>query len=122
MERVGEDQTQSEAGYRLLLVGGRYVTDAEYEVWLKELLKAEKTMKNREEVSASGVGDTQSIERAFVGIEHNMSILGATSVEDELQDHIRDRSGTLRDLLVLAHDAGDEWSAMASVGVEDEVG
>ena len=40
MERASEDQTQSEAGYRLLLVGGRYVTDAEYEVWLKELLKA----------------------------------------------------------------------------------
>lgn len=57
MERAGEDQTQSEAGYRLLLVGGRYVTDAEYEVWLKELLKAEKAMKNREEVSTSGVAD-----------------------------------------------------------------
>ena len=80
-------KTQSEAGYRLLLVGGRYVTDAEYEVWLKELLKAEKAMKNREE----------SIERAFVGIEHNMSILGATSVEDELQDHIREDIQFLRE-------------------------
>ena len=57
MERAGEDQTQSEAGYRLLLVGGRYVTDAEYEVWLKELLKAEKAMKNREEVSTPRVAD-----------------------------------------------------------------
>ena len=57
MERAGEDQTQSEAGYRLLLVGGRYVTDAEYEVWLKEMLKAEKTMKNREEVSTPHMAD-----------------------------------------------------------------
>ena len=57
MERAGEDQTQSEAGYRLLLVGGRYVTDAEYEVWLKELLKAEKMMKNREEVSTPHMAD-----------------------------------------------------------------
>jgi ribosomal protein S18 acetylase RimI-like enzyme len=39
-----------------------------------------------------------------------------------LKDHIRDRSGALRDLLVLAHDARDEWSAMASVGVGDELG
>ena len=54
---ASEDQTQSEAGYRLLLVGGRYVTDAEYEVWLKELLKAEKTMKNREEVSTPHMAD-----------------------------------------------------------------
>lgn len=38
-----------------------------------------------------------------------------------LSDHIRDRTGVLRDLLVLAHDAADEWSAMASVGVEGEV-
>lgn len=39
-----------------------------------------------------------------------------------LKDHIRDRSGELRDLLVLAHDAGEEWAAMATVGVDDEVG
>ena len=57
MERAGEAQTQSEAGYRRLRVGGRYVTDAEYEVWLKELLKAEKAMKNREEVSTPHMAD-----------------------------------------------------------------
>jgi ribosomal protein S18 acetylase RimI-like enzyme len=38
-----------------------------------------------------------------------------------LKDHIRDRSGELRDLIVLAHDAGGEWAAMATVGLEDEV-
>ena len=38
-----------------------------------------------------------------------------------LHDHIRDRAGDLRDLLVLAHHLEDNWSAMASVGVEDEV-
>lgn len=38
-----------------------------------------------------------------------------------LKDHICDRSGALRDLIVLAHDAGDEWSAMASVGIDDEL-
>jgi ribosomal protein S18 acetylase RimI-like enzyme len=36
--------------------------------------------------------------------------------------HIRDRSGALRDLLVLAHDADEEWSAMASLGVQDDLG
>lgn len=39
-----------------------------------------------------------------------------------LRDHIRDRSGTLRDLLVLAHFAGDNWAAMASLGLAEEVG
>jgi ribosomal protein S18 acetylase RimI-like enzyme len=38
-----------------------------------------------------------------------------------LQDHIRDRDGELRDLLVLAHDARDAWSAMAGVGIEEEL-
>jgi ribosomal protein S18 acetylase RimI-like enzyme len=38
-----------------------------------------------------------------------------------LRDHIRDRAGTLRDLLVLAHDAREEWSSMASVGIEGEL-
>ncbi len=39
-----------------------------------------------------------------------------------LRDHIRDRDGELRDLLVLAHDARGEWSAMAGVGIEGELG
>ena len=38
-----------------------------------------------------------------------------------LRDHIRDRAGTLRDLLLLAHDAREEWSSMASVGIESEL-
>ena len=36
-----------------------------------------------------------------------------------LSCHIRDRSGQLRDLLVLAHEAGEEWSTMSSIGVDD---
>lgn len=39
-----------------------------------------------------------------------------------LRDHIRDRSGAVRDLVVLAHDTEEEWSAMASVGVDGELG
>ena len=38
-----------------------------------------------------------------------------------LTDHIRDRAGVLQDLLVLAHAAGDEWSTMSTIGVEEEV-
>lgn len=39
-----------------------------------------------------------------------------------LTDHIRDRSGKPRDLMVLAHHVRDTWSSMASVGLADEVG
>jgi hypothetical protein len=39
-----------------------------------------------------------------------------------LRDHIRDRSGQLRDLMVLAHHVGETWSGMATVGVDQELG
>lgn len=41
--------------------------------------------------------DLQNIEKAFVYIERDMSILGATAVEDELQDCIREDIQLLRE-------------------------
>jgi L-amino acid N-acyltransferase YncA len=36
-----------------------------------------------------------------------------------LIDHVRDRSGGLRDLLVLAHSAEQQWASMATAGIVD---
>lgn len=36
-----------------------------------------------------------------------------------LRDHVRDKSGELRDLVVLAHLVEGTWSGMASAGLED---
>jgi ribosomal protein S18 acetylase RimI-like enzyme len=44
--------------------------------------------------------------------------LGFTG-EALLRDHIRDRSGQLRDLVVLAHIVDEEWSALDAVGLAD---
>ncbi|WP_347057728.1 GNAT family N-acetyltransferase [Blastococcus sp. HT6-30] len=44
------------------------------------------------------------------------------SGEALLRDHIRDRGGELRDLLVLAHHVSDTWSGMDTVGIADELG
>jgi len=44
------------------------------------------------------------------------------SGEALLRDHIRDRSGQLRDLMLLAHHVGETWSGMATVGVDEELG
>ncbi len=38
-----------------------------------------------------------------------------------LVDHVRDRSGRLRDLLVLAHSAEQQWSAIVMAGIVDEL-
>ncbi|MFW3171106.1 N-acetyltransferase family protein [Geodermatophilus sp. CPCC 206100] len=44
--------------------------------------------------------------------------LGFTG-EALLVDHIRDRDGQLRDLLVLAHHVGDTWAGMSAVGLTE---
>lgn len=36
-----------------------------------------------------------------------------------LIDHVRDRSGELRDLLVLAHSVEQQWASMAAAGIVD---
>ena len=39
-----------------------------------------------------------------------------------LRDHIRDRGGELRDLMVLAHHVSETWAGMDTVGIGDELG
>ena len=46
-------KVNSEQGYRLLLVGGKYVDEQKFAEWRVELNKAKKAMKQRDEV---GVG------------------------------------------------------------------
>jgi len=46
--------------------------------------------------------------------------LGFTG-EALLVDHIRDRNGEMRDLMVLAHHVRDTWAGMDTVGVADEL-
>lgn len=43
------------------------------------------------------------------------------SAEALLQDHVRDRRGDLRDLVLLAHSVEDAWSGLATAGIEEEV-
>ncbi|MEX5716797.1 GNAT family N-acetyltransferase [Geodermatophilus maliterrae] len=47
--------------------------------------------------------------------------LGFTG-EALLRDHIRDREGHVRDLMVLAHHVDETWAGMATVGLEDALG
>jgi ribosomal protein S18 acetylase RimI-like enzyme len=47
--------------------------------------------------------------------------LGFTG-EALLRDHIRDREGQLRDLMVLAHHVDDTWAGMTTVGLSEALG
>jgi len=46
------------------------------------------------------------------------SALGFTA-EGLLRDHVRDRDGELRDLILLSHSVEDAWSAMETAGIDD---
>jgi L-amino acid N-acyltransferase YncA len=41
--------------------------------------------------------------------------------EGLLRDHVRDRDGALRDLILLSHSVDDAWSAMETAGIDDAV-
>ena len=41
--------------------------------------------------------------------------------EGLLRDHVRDRGGELRDLILLAHPVAEQWEAMATAGIEEEL-
>jgi ribosomal protein S18 acetylase RimI-like enzyme len=56
-------------------------------------------------------------QEAAIGL---FTVLGFTP-EAVLRDHVRDRNGELRDLMVLAHDVQDVHSAMTTVGIDEEL-
>jgi ribosomal protein S18 acetylase RimI-like enzyme len=55
--------------------------------------------------------------------EGAVGMFGALGFEAEgfLRDHVRDRDGVLRDLVMLAHPVADAWSAMETAGIDDAV-
>jgi ribosomal protein S18 acetylase RimI-like enzyme len=59
------------------------------------------------------VADQEALLAMFTG-------LGFTG-EALLRDHVRDRTGALRDLVLLAHHVDDTWSAMRTVGLAEEL-
>ena len=59
------------------------------------------------------VADQEALLAMFTG-------LGFTG-EALLRDHVRDRTGALRDLVLLAHHVDETWAAMRTVGLADEL-
>ena len=89
-------------------------------------------------VRGKGVGRALSRSALLTGLELGLTKLVVEVVADAapavamfeklgfepealLRDHVRDRNGDLRDLLVLAHFVEGTWSSMAMAGLEDEL-
>ena len=70
------------------------------------------------------MGITKLVIEVVAGQQSAIGLFSALGFTPEalLTGYIRDRSGQVQDLAVLAHDVDDNWSGMAAVGVEDDIG
>jgi ribosomal protein S18 acetylase RimI-like enzyme len=75
-------------------------------------------------VAGVGAGLTKLVVEVVAEQGAALALFSALGFSGEalLRDHIRDRDGQLRDLMVLAHHVGETWSGMDTVGVADELG
>lgn len=69
------------------------------------------------------LGLTKTVVEVVVDAVPAIGMFEAIGFEPEalLRDHVRDRTGGLHDLVVLAHLVEGTWSGMATAGIEDEL-
>ncbi|KAI6188055.1 Phospholipid-transporting ATPase [Aphelenchoides besseyi] len=73
-------QQYAENGYRTLCFSTRTLQSQDYEEWNKEFYEASIALENRDELLAN----------AAEKIEKELVLIGATAIEDKLQDHVPD--------------------------------
>ncbi len=73
-------------GLRTLLLGYRYMEEDEYKSWKKVYLDASTSLVNRQEM----------VEKAGALVEQNLELVGATAIEDKLQEGVPETIDKLR--------------------------
>uniref|UniRef100_T1H1H5 Uncharacterized protein n=1 Tax=Megaselia scalaris TaxID=36166 RepID=T1H1H5_MEGSC len=73
-------------GLRTLAVARKRITEEEYKEFKDELAAANNSLENRKQLS----------EECYAKIETNLDLLGATAVEDALQDNVADTLTSLQ--------------------------
>jgi ribosomal protein S18 acetylase RimI-like enzyme len=75
-------------------------------------------------VHALGAGLTKLVVEVVADQAPALALFTALGFTGEalLVDHIRDRDGQLRDLMVLAHHVGETWAGMSAVGLTEALG
>ncbi|MGY1680470.1 N-acetyltransferase family protein [Geodermatophilus sp. SYSU D01176] len=75
-------------------------------------------------VQALGAGLTKLVVEVVADQAPALALFTALGFTGEalLVDHIRDRDGQLRDLMVLAHHVGETWAGMSAVGLTEALG
>jgi L-amino acid N-acyltransferase YncA len=82
-----------------------------------------RALAQRAVVEALTLGLRKVVVEVIAEQEETIAMFRALGFDPEalLADHVRDRSGQLRDLMVLAHSVDDQWASMVTAGVVDDI-
>ena len=80
-----------------------------------------RALARRAVLDALELGLSKLVVEVIADQESTVAMFGALGFDPEalLRDHVRDQSGELRDLLVLAHSVEESYAAMVAAGVAD---
>jgi L-amino acid N-acyltransferase YncA len=75
-------------------------------------------------VEALRLGFTKLVVEVVADQQPTLAMFSTLGFQPEalLRDHVRDDQGATHDLIVMAHFAEENWSAMQAVGLEDSLG
>ena len=98
----------SEQGYRTLYIAMRIVTEEEYEDFIYDLNKAQSEIKNKK----------KKLDEVYATLEKNLTLLGATIVEDKLQENVPEVIKELREAdIKIWMLTGDKLSTAYNIGL-----
>ncbi|HUA46812.1 MAG TPA: GNAT family N-acetyltransferase [Solirubrobacteraceae bacterium] len=81
-----------------------------------------RALARRAVVEAFELGATKMVVEVIAVQDSTIAMFRSLGFDPEalLSDHVRDRSGELRDLMVLSHSVQEQWSAMITAGLADD--
>ena len=82
-----------------------------------------RALARRAVLEALELGLTKMVVEVIADQEPTIAMFRSLGFDPEalLTDHVRDRAGELRDLMILAHSVEEQWSSMVVAGIADEL-
>eukprot|EP00871_Galdieria_phlegrea_P003198 jgi/Galph1/387/GphlegSOOS_G5030.1 len=106
-------QSFADEGLRVLVFGARILSESEYEAFHVELEQAESEMDANRDIR---------IARAWESVERDLTLLGATAVEDRLQEHVPETISFLQQAgITIWMVTGDLRETAVAIGVSSSI-
>jgi L-amino acid N-acyltransferase YncA len=82
-----------------------------------------RSLARRAVLEALELGLTKTVVEVIAVQESTVAMFRSLGFDPEalLTDHVRDRGGELRDLMVLSHSVEEQWSSMIRAGIADDI-